>query len=226
MARVACLPPDTPLNAAGYLLAHGPATAQERWEENSGYSPSTLAVHIAALICAAAFARQRGEPATALYLEEAADFLEAHVEPWTVTTAGARVPDISRHFIRIHPVNTDDPHPDEDANHGLLELCNQAPGARFAYPAKDVVDAGFLELVRFGIRAAGDPLIEDSLRVVDAILKVDTPAGPCWRRSAGAARSCGRNLADSSCRPVPPALNLRQLGARPRHFFHADGRRS
>jgi glucoamylase len=45
-----------------------------------------------------------------------------------------------------------------------------------------VVDAGFLELVRYGIRAPGDPLIEDSLRVVDTILKVDTPAGPCWRR--------------------------------------------
>ena len=41
---------------------------------------------------------------------------------------------------------------------------------------------GFLELVRFGIRKAGDPLIEDSLKVVDAVLKVDTPNGPCWKR--------------------------------------------
>jgi glucoamylase len=170
------------LKAAGYLLAHGPATAQERWEENSGYSPSTLAVLIAALVCAAAFARMRGEPATALHLEDAADFLEAHLEPWTVTTEGALLPEVPRHFIRIHPVSLDDPHADEDANHGLLELRNQAPAARGAYPAKDVVDAGFLELVRYGIRAPGDPLIEDSLRVVDAILKVDTPAGPCWRR--------------------------------------------
>jgi glucoamylase len=44
------------------------------------------------------------------------------------------------------------------------------------------VDAGFLELVRYGVRKPGDPLIEDSLRVVDAVLKVDTPFGPCWRR--------------------------------------------
>jgi glucoamylase len=44
------------------------------------------------------------------------------------------------------------------------------------------VDAGFLELVRFGIRKPGDPLIEDSLRVVDALLKVETPLGPCWHR--------------------------------------------
>ena len=82
------------LKAAGYLIHHGPVTPQERWEENSGYSPSTLAVHIAALICAAAFARERGQQATAQYLEEYADFLESHLEPWTVTTEGTLVPGI------------------------------------------------------------------------------------------------------------------------------------
>jgi glucoamylase len=61
-------------------------------------------------------------------------------------------------------------------------LSNQPPGARVEFPAKDIVDAGFLELVRYGIRDAGDPIIRDSLRVVDAVLKVDTPFGPCWRR--------------------------------------------
>jgi glucoamylase len=170
------------LKAAAYLIHHGPVTPQERWEENSGYSPSTLAVQIAALICAAAFARERGHPATAHYLEEYADFLDAHLERWTVTTDGSLVPGIRRHFIRIHPADVRDPQPDEDANHGLLDLRNQPPGAPTAFPAKDIVDAGFLELVRYGIRKPGDPLIEDSLRVVDAILRVNTPFGPCWRR--------------------------------------------
>jgi glucoamylase len=170
------------LKAAGYLIENGPATAQERWEENSGYSPSTLAAHIAALICTAAFARERGQAAAARYLEEYADFLESHIEPWTVTTGGSLLPDIRRHFIRIHPVDVNDSQPDEDANHGVLELRNQPPGTPAAYPAKDIVDAGFLELVRYGIRRPGDLLIEDSLRVVDAFLKVDTPFGPCWRR--------------------------------------------
>ena len=78
------------LKAAGYLIHHGPVTPQERWEENSGYSPSTLAAQIAALICAAAFARERGHQATARYLEEYADFLDAHLEPWTVTTDGSK----------------------------------------------------------------------------------------------------------------------------------------
>lgn len=170
------------LKAAGYLIQNGPVTPQERWEENSGYSPSTLAAHITALICAAAFARERGRQSTAQYLEEYADFLESHLDRWMVATQGVLVPGFQRHIIRIHPADANDPQPDEDANHGVLDLRNQPPGAPTGYPAKDIVDAGFLELVRYGIRKPGDALIEDSLRVVDGVLKVETPFGPCWRR--------------------------------------------
>lgn len=170
------------LRAASYLVRQGPATPQERWEENSGYSPSTLAANIAALICAAGFARQRGDAHTAGFLQQYADFLECHVEPWTVTTDGTLVPEIRRHFIRIHPVDLRDSQPNENPNDGTLLVRNRAPGERYEFPAREIVDAGFLELVRYGIRTPGDPLIEDSLRVIDAVLKIDTPAGPCWRR--------------------------------------------
>ena len=170
------------VSAAAYLIRHGPPTEQERWEEASGYSPSTLAVNIAALICASQFARQKGNENDARYLEEYADFLESHLETWTVTTEGSLVPGISRHFIRIHPANVHDAHPDENANHGILTLHNFPPGVPSSFPARDIIDAGFLELVRYGIRSPHDPLIEDSLKVVDAYLKVETPVGPCWRR--------------------------------------------
>ncbi|RMG49903.1 MAG: glucan 1,4-alpha-glucosidase [Acidobacteria bacterium] len=168
--------------AARYLIRHGPATEQERWEEASGYSPSTLASNIAALIAAACFARARGDETTAQFLEEYADFLECHIEAWTVTTQGTLVPDIARHYIRIHPVDVRDPCPDEDPNHGVLAIANCPPGTPWTWPAKEIVDAGFLELVRYGIRRPDDPLIVDSLRVVDAVLKVETPFGPCWHR--------------------------------------------
>jgi len=170
------------LRATSYLIRHGPATQQERWEEVSGYSPSTLASNIAALICAASFARERGDLTTAEFLEDYADFLECHVETWTVTTDGVLLPDIKRHFIRIHPADVSDPRPDEDPNHGVLGIANRPPGTQWEFPAKDIIDAGFLELVRYGIRAPSNPLISDSLRVVDAVLKVDTPFGPCWHR--------------------------------------------
>jgi glucoamylase len=89
---------------------------------------------------------------------------------------------VSRHYIRILPVAVTDAQPDEDPDHGLLRVANRGPDERDVFPAKDVVDAGFLELVRYGIRKPGEALIEDSLRVVDAVLRVETPAGPCWRR--------------------------------------------
>ena len=170
------------MGAASYLILHGPATQQERWEEIGGYSPSTIASNIAALVCAASFARARGDGATAIFLEEYADFLERHVEAWMVTTEGTLVPGIPRHYIRILPVDVGNPCPLEDPNRGVLALANRPPGSRWRFSGKEIVDGGFLELVRYGIRKADDPVIVDSLRVLDAILKVDTPDGPCWRR--------------------------------------------
>ncbi|MBI1390596.1 MAG: glucan 1,4-alpha-glucosidase [bacterium] len=170
------------LRAAAYLIRKGPATPQERWEENSGYSPSTLASNIAALICAACFSLVNGDKKTARFLEDYADFLECHIEQWTVTTQGTLDPSIPRHYIRIHPADPMDQIPDEDPNHGTLSIRNRPPGEPWKFPAKEIVDAGFLELVRYGIRRPNDPLMEDSLRVVDSAVKVNTPAGPCWRR--------------------------------------------
>jgi len=168
--------------AAQYLIRNGPVTPQERWEENSGYSPSTLASNIAALICAACFAREHSDPATASYLEDYADFLETHVEAWTVTNQGFLIPDIHRHYIRINPLDVNDAEPDEDPDHTYVLVHNRGPGQRALFPAAEIVDPGFLELVRYGIRQPGDPLIEDSLRVVDKVLKVDFKVGPAWRR--------------------------------------------
>jgi glucoamylase len=170
------------LRAAAYLVRHGPVTPEERWEEVSGYSPSTLASNIAALICAAGFARERDDQATAQYLEDYADFLECHVESWTVTTEGTLLKGVPRHYMRILPERPDNPNPEEDPNQGNLTIANRQPGARNVFPAKEVVDAGFLQLVRYGIRKPDDPIIVDSLKVVDAVLKVETPFGASWHR--------------------------------------------
>jgi len=170
------------LKAAAYLIRHGPVTEQERWEEASGYSPSTLASNIAALIGAASFARERGDYAIATMLEEYADFLECHIEAWTVTTEGALVPGIQRHYIRILPEDVDNANPLEDPNSKVLQIKNQSAGSQDSFPARDIVDAGFLQLARYGIRRPDDPVIVDSLKVIDAVLKVNTPVGPVWRR--------------------------------------------
>ena len=118
------------LKAAAHLVRHGPVTEQERWEEASGYSPSTLASNIAALIGAAWFARERGDDAVARMLEEYADFLECHIEAWTVTTEGSLVPGIQRHYIRILPEDVANANPVEDPNSRVLQIKNQPDGSR------------------------------------------------------------------------------------------------
>ncbi len=169
--------------ACGYLIREGPATMQDRWEEAGGYSPSTLAANIAALICAAEFLESRGDSHTADFVRTYSDFLESHVEEWTVTNHGTLVPGIERHYIRINPaISSEGSTGDEDPDTGVLTLANQKPGDCYEYPANQIVDPGFLELVRYGVRAADTPLMIDSLKVIDAVLKVETPSGPCWKR--------------------------------------------
>src|SRR5260221_869366 len=170
------------LRAAHFLVDNGPPTPQERWEDDAGYSPVTLAANVAGLVCPACFARDRGDLVTAQFLEEYADFLEAHFEAWTVTNDGFLVPGIKRHYVRINPIDIADPDADESLEGKLVPIRNRPPGAQTDFPVAEIVDGGFLELVRYGIRKAGDPLMEDSLRVIDATLKTDFPAGPCWRR--------------------------------------------
>jgi len=164
--------------AARCLIQHGPVTAQERWEENSGYSPSTLAAEIAALVCAADFAMERNDAATAEFLLDYADWMVASLDSWTVTSCGELVPGKPRHFIRITPALPKPGIFDADPDSAMIEVKNGGG----THAARNVVDGGFLQLVRYGIRAADDPVIVDSVAVIDLVLKRDLPQGPCWRR--------------------------------------------
>src|SRR5213596_1671524 len=166
------------VRAAARLILRGPVTAQERWEENSGYSPSTLAVVIAALACAADWAREIGHNDAADFVFAYADWLAAHVEEWTVTTAGELVQGIPRHYIRINPADPNTPDPHADPNAQMIQIANGGG----LHPARNIVGGDFLHLVRYGIRSADDRLVCDSIEVIDRILKHDLPQGPGWRR--------------------------------------------
>ena len=61
------------------MARNGPVTQQDGWEDNAGLSPLTLAVEIAALVCAAGFLE---EPARS-YALELADTWNARTEDWT-----------------------------------------------------------------------------------------------------------------------------------------------
>jgi glucoamylase len=155
--------------AADYLVRHGPATPQDRWEEESGYSPSSIAAEIAGLICAGRIAEINGDRLTAAGYLKTADDWTANVDRWTATSNGpfAR----GQYYLRISEKGI----ANEDAK---IEI-NSGGGS---HDQREIVDAGFLELVRLGIKSANDPGIQDSIKVIDQLLKVDTPFGPGWYR--------------------------------------------
>jgi len=166
------------LRAAARLIAQGPVTAQDRWEENAGYSPSTLAVVIAALVCTAEWAKEFGKTEVADFILAYADWLAAHVEEWTVTTKGELIEGLPRHYIRINPADPVAPDPHADPNKTIIQLANGGG----IHPARNVVGGDFLHLVRFGIRKPDDAIVRDSIEVIDGVLKHELPQGPGWRR--------------------------------------------
>ena len=168
--------------AAGFLAHYAPVTQQERWEENAGYSPSTLAAVIAGLICAADLARANGAADLGKFYEGYADWIECHLDEWTTTNDGVLLEGVKRHYVRINPPACGEPFATDLCAEGKVRMANRGPGEKDVFEAREVVDGGFLELVRYGIRRADDPLIVDTVKVVDAVLKRDTPFGPCWRR--------------------------------------------
>ena len=155
--------------AADFLVKTGPRTPQERWEEKPGYSPSTIAAEIAGLVCAAEIARKNGDETSAnLYLKTADDW-QANIEKWTATTNG-KFGD-GNYYVRL----TANGKPDAGEK---IELSNSSG----AFYENEIVDAGFLELVRLGIKSPDDPLIVKSLKVIDAQIKVNTPNGESFYR--------------------------------------------
>jgi glucoamylase len=168
--------------AAAFLVRYAPVTQQERWEENAGYSPSTLAAVISGLLCASDMLRAAGQEDLGAFYADYADWIEAHLDEWTTTTEGVLHPDIKYHYMRIRPPAVGEPFHNPNVAPGSIHIANREPGEKSDFEAREVIDGGFLELVRYGIRRADDPLMIDSLKVVDHVLKIDTPYGPCWRR--------------------------------------------
>jgi len=155
--------------SAEYIVKNGPKTQQERWEEEAGYSPSTIAAEIAGLVCAAEIARKNGDHETAKRWLAVADDWQKNIEKWTVTTTG-KYGD-GNYYLRL----SQNGKPDSGEK---LELNNGAG----TFDEREIVDAGFLELARFGIKPADDPLIVKSLKVVDEVLRVKTPNGESFYR--------------------------------------------
>ena len=169
--------------AVGYVVRNGPVSPQDRWEEDSGYSPFTIGAEIAALIVAADEADRNGQPNMAIYLRETADAWNASLEDWiyVTDTALATACGVDGYYVRVaEPDQADAASP----KHGFVPIKNRPP-AESSASASLIVSPDALALVRFGLRAADDPRIVNTVTVIDAVLKVDTPRGLSWHRYNG-----------------------------------------
>jgi glucoamylase len=155
--------------AVACILANGPQTQQERWENQGGWSPATIAAEIAGLVTAADIARRNRDPQSAKAWEAKADGWQAKVDDWTYTTTG---PYGSGYYLRLT----------KDGNPNAGTAYNIGDSGPNGVDQRKVVDPSYLELVRLGIKRADDPHILSTLPVVDRQLAADTPNGRFWHR--------------------------------------------
>jgi glucoamylase len=157
--------------SADYIVAHGPSTPQERWENATGYSPATIAAEIAGLVCAADIATKNNDNASARIYLKTADGWQKTVESMTATKTGPY--SSSQYYLRI----TKNGHPDSGDQ---MQVSDGGPLIDERY----VVDPSFLDLVRLGVKPADDPVIANSVKVVDNQLSYQTANGEFWHRAS------------------------------------------
>ena len=167
---------DMILRALGFLVRQGPVSDQDRWEEDAGLNTFTLAVCIAALVAGAAFLPPQARELALAF----ADYWNAQLEEWTSVCDMplARLYGVRGYYVRVAP--RESLSGDRAAPNRVLPIRNLQVDPNLPVSAQVSVD--FLQLVRFGLRRADDPLILATVKVADALLKVETPAGPCWHR--------------------------------------------
>ena len=152
--------------AADFIVRRGPRTDQERWEEKPGFSPSTIAAEIAGLVCAAEIAKANRDDVVAKKYLDTADTWAENLEKWTVIKAPG-----APHYLRI--TENDDP------NDGAQMEINSSTRV---VDERTILDPSFLELVRLGVKAPQDRVIVETLRLIDLLIKVETPVGDAWYR--------------------------------------------
>ena len=199
LARDSSLYKNHVIPAADFLVANGPSDGVERWEEQSGYSPSTIAAEIAGLTAAAAIARVNQDwPHAAIYQATADDFAR-NIEKWTVTTTGPYISSsVPSYFIRVTK-----PSPDGSINPNADVTYSLNNGNSTQVDQRSVIDAGFLDLVRLGVLPASDPAVQNSLRVVDATIERRTRSGPGFYRYGYSSQESDDGYGDCFVPPAP-----------------------
>jgi len=166
---------DMVSRALGYIIRRGPATEQDRWEEDAGLNVFTLSVCIAALVCGA----ECLDPPGRRLAHAVADYWNARIEEWTTArdTPLAREHGIGSYYVRVAPreILTD-----PQAINQVLPVKNWRVDPNM--PAWQQFAVDFLQLVRLGLRRADDPVVLASVKLADELLRRELPTGVSWYR--------------------------------------------
>jgi glucoamylase len=164
--------------AAAFLVKKGPMTEKDRWEENGGYTPFTIATEIAALLVAADYFVEHGQEDVAAYLYNTADWWNHSIEEWLYVkdTTLARDYQVEGYYVRVTPEGIA-----EDPSKAWITIPNRPEGMNI-YHYTEIISVDALALVLFGLRDANDPRILNTVKIIDALLKSDTVNGTVWHR--------------------------------------------
>lgn len=165
--------------ALSFIVVNGPATEQDRWEEIPGLTPFTLAAEITALLCGAHLAEIDDHPEMAAYCRETADYWNDQIENWlyVTNTPVSQEVGVEGYYMRA---NTNYSSANQNMHESVYLPNRRHDSGGIQLFELICVDA--LALVRFGLRAADDLRIVNTIKVIDHKLKIDTPNGPCWHR--------------------------------------------
>jgi glucoamylase len=158
--------------AASFIVARGPASKKDRWEDAAGVTPFTVSAEIVALLVCAEAAEKKGDASAARRLRDTADEWNARIESLLYRRGGplAEAVGVEGYYMRVGPPSS-----------WTMDRTGNGPLPESTISPHELsVDA--LALVRFGLRAADDPRIVSTVRVIDAILKTELASGPSWRR--------------------------------------------
>ncbi len=155
--------------AIGYLVRNGPLSPMDRWEEDAGGSPFTLAIMVAAMVAGASYL----DAAASQYVLALADDWNERIEEWCYV-AGSSLDvlfGLDGHYVRIGP----------DPRYGLTRIANQ-PYPDYTIAASSVLGLEFAYLARLGLRGATDKRLSDTASLIDVMLARNVGTGTSYYR--------------------------------------------
>jgi glucoamylase len=145
------------LNAADALVKTGALTGQERWEENGGYSPNSIAIACQGLLEASWLEKNFDQGRAQLYSNTCAQWRNSLLQ-WTFIESG---PLGQGYFERIEVAKP------YDVSHRTQIFIGNSPSGGSYFPENEIIDGGFVQWMLSGLVAPNDRHFASSLEVYD-----------------------------------------------------------